>query len=194
MRQTHPRFPLEEPVRHIPTRTLAVSAAALGLIAVGGIAGATIPGTGGVINGCYNTTNGALRVIDTATTTCKQGETPITWNQTGTPGTNGDDGDNGAAGANGVSGYEIVPASGDSNTTIGSSGLSETAICPAGKVVVGGGGSHHHANVSISKSYPITDAQGSRWVVEFGHRFPPTFDGTLPVLHWEVYAVCINAN
>lgn len=58
-----------------------------GLI-VGGsaVAFAAIPDAGGVIHACYRTSNGSLRVIDDATTTCASNETAITWNQTGPQG------------------------------------------------------------------------------------------------------------
>lgn len=49
-----------------------------------GIAYAAIP-SGGVINGCYQKSSGALRVID-AGTTCKKGETSLDWNVEGATG------------------------------------------------------------------------------------------------------------
>ena len=44
---------------------------------------------GGVINGCYKSQNGQLRLIDPATDSCHPSETPISWGQTGTQGPQG---------------------------------------------------------------------------------------------------------
>ncbi len=48
-----------------------------------GVTGASIPAANGAINGCYNTTTGALRVIDYPTKRCVRGERFLRWNQTG---------------------------------------------------------------------------------------------------------------
>lgn len=60
-----------------PSPALAVALAAL-LIAIGGVAFASIPGSNGVIKGCYANRDGALRVIDSAQS-CPvgAGETPL---------------------------------------------------------------------------------------------------------------------
>ena len=50
-----------------------------------GIAYAAIP-NGGVINGCYATSNGSLRVIDPTSATCKSSETALNWDAHGTQG------------------------------------------------------------------------------------------------------------
>jgi len=60
-----------------------ISGAAVVAIAVVGIVYAAIPGQDGVIHGCYNKSNGALRVIDSTTGNCTSKENPITWNQVG---------------------------------------------------------------------------------------------------------------
>lgn len=143
-----------------------VLASSLAIVVVaGGLAWATghIPGDDGVIHGCFNTSNGNLRVIDATTTSCKSSESAIFWNQEGVPGddgtdgvdgvdgsngtngvdgsngtdgTNGDTGDTGQQGPPGVSGYEIVT----STSHIDFDGYrSLTAQCPSGKSVLGGG-------------------------------------------------------
>ena len=61
---------------------------AAGALAVAGIALASIPGQDGMIHGCYNTTNGSLRVVDDSAS-CKTHETAIQWNQTGPQGPQG---------------------------------------------------------------------------------------------------------
>ena len=53
-----------------------------------GIAYAAIP-NGGVINGCYATSNGSLRVIDPTSATCKSSETALNWDAHGTQGPSG---------------------------------------------------------------------------------------------------------
>jgi hypothetical protein len=79
-----------------------------------GLASAAIPGSTGVINGCYEKRFGILRVIDAeAGKTCTQYETPISWNQKGEKGDqgpmgpqgqNGDKGDQGLQGEHGLQG------------------------------------------------------------------------------------------
>lgn len=56
----------------------------------GGIAYASIPDPAGVIHGCYQKSNGNLRVIDTqAGGKCGSTENPLGWNQTGPAGPRG---------------------------------------------------------------------------------------------------------
>ena len=64
---------------HRPTPALVISIVAL-VIAVGGVASATIPGANGEIHACTNA-EGVVRVIDpTAGGKCHPGETPLRWN------------------------------------------------------------------------------------------------------------------
>jgi hypothetical protein len=77
--------------------------AALGVIvaalSAGGIAYASIPGSDGVIHGCYKTVGGSLRVIDTDSGgACNASETPLSWNQTGQRGPTGPQGVQGLPG------------------------------------------------------------------------------------------------
>ena len=75
------------------------------LVALGGIAYATIPDASGVINGCYSKTSGALRVIDKALgQNCSSAENALNWNQTGPTGPTGPTGATGATGAKGDKG------------------------------------------------------------------------------------------
>jgi hypothetical protein len=104
------------------------------LAGAAGVALATIPGSGGVINGCYEKRTGILRVIDAeAGKTCLSFETPISWNQRGqdgAPGPAGADGRDGAPGppgADGTDGQDGVSvmsealAAGDANCANGGS-------------------------------------------------------------------------
>lgn len=75
-----------------------LGAAAIFVIGAG-VAWAAIPGSGGVINGCYEKRTGILRVIDVeAGKACLSFETPISWSQ------RGPQGDPGVAGAQGPEG------------------------------------------------------------------------------------------
>lgn len=84
-----------------------LGAAAIFVVAAG-VAWAAIPSTGGVINGCYGTQNGGLRLIDSeAGGACLNSETPISWNQVGPkgdPGIQGPKGDTGLQGPQGIQG------------------------------------------------------------------------------------------
>ncbi|MEA2219141.1 MAG: hypothetical protein QOJ35_1767 [Solirubrobacteraceae bacterium] len=160
------------------------------VLAMGGVAYATIPNTG-VINSCYTKSGGALRVIDASTGTCSSKETSLAWNVQGAQGPKGEtgatgatgaagpagpagaggaDGADGAAGADGVAGYERVsavrrdvPLPFDDDVI---------AQCPAGKVVLGGGGFAQLYNASgfVSLgSAPVASYtfQDDAWAVRF---------------------------
>src|SRR5262245_47606209 len=60
-----------------------------GALVLAGVVYGAIPGQDGVVHGCYAKSNGALRVIDPAATTCTQKELSISWNQTGPQGPQG---------------------------------------------------------------------------------------------------------
>ncbi len=71
---------------------------------VGGVfAAGTIPGPGGVIQGCFQKNNGQLRVV-VDPTQCRNDEVPLSWNQVGPQGPTGAKGDAGATGATGAAG------------------------------------------------------------------------------------------
>jgi hypothetical protein len=61
---------------------------ALFLMAGGSVARAEIPSSTGVINACYDRTNGNLRVIDPSLgRSCRTNELPLTWSQGGSEAT-----------------------------------------------------------------------------------------------------------
>ena len=69
------------------------------------IAYATIPDSSGVIHGCYKTSNGSLRVIDSPAVQCDpRNETAISWSQTGPQGSQGAPGPEGPQGPVGPQG------------------------------------------------------------------------------------------
>jgi hypothetical protein len=87
-------------------RRVALAITALAVVAIaGGVTYAAVEiGSGGVINGCYTSVNGQLRVIDPATDHCLPSETSISWGQTGPQGPRGDPGPPGPAGPHGPAG------------------------------------------------------------------------------------------
>src|SRR5579884_2792712 len=60
----------------------------ISLTLAGAVAYASIPGPGGVINGCIKNSDSTVRVID-STQTCGSNETALNWNQTGPQGPTG---------------------------------------------------------------------------------------------------------
>jgi hypothetical protein len=96
-------------------RTAVIASVTLAVLAVAGVAAASIPDSNGVITACRRTTSGELRVIDTATTaSCPNGWTRLTWSQTGPAGAAGPSGPAGATGpagpqgAPGLAGVHVV--------------------------------------------------------------------------------------
>jgi hypothetical protein len=81
-------------------RRVALAVIAVVVVAIaGGVTYAVADtGSGGVINGCYKSMNGQLRLIDPAADSCLPSETAISWGQTGTQGPKGDEGDPGPQG------------------------------------------------------------------------------------------------
>jgi hypothetical protein len=144
-------------LRNWRAKTAAIFAVIIAVLAVGvGIAYASIPASGGTIDGCYKTSNpgqGALIVIDSSAT-CPSGTTALNWNQTGPQG---------PAGPSGVSGYVVehqtftVYGVGVSGT-----GLNTDVFCPSGDSVLGGGYDVYSApNISVVASRPVEPPQSS---------------------------------
>ncbi len=84
-----------------PSPAMVVALIAL-LVALGGMAEASIPGKGGVITACYLKTGGSLRVLNTsrpgASGRCDRSERTLTWNQLGRQGIQGKKGKTGPPG------------------------------------------------------------------------------------------------
>jgi hypothetical protein len=148
---------------------LAISAVAL---ASARIALASIPGPNGVITGCYNA-RGILRVIDVQNgQSCTNGETQLTWGQTGpvgpvgpvgptgSVGPTGPKGDTGAVGPQGPSGVVnayVKSAPISSGSFIGGG----TVNCNAGDTATGGGFSFGSFGFKywVQTNSPVYDAQ-----------------------------------
>jgi hypothetical protein len=90
--------------RRLRRVALAVTAVAVVAIAGGVTYAVAYIGGGGVINGCYESQNGQLRVIDPATGSCHPSETAISWSQTWTTGPKGNPGPQGPVGPQGPAG------------------------------------------------------------------------------------------
>jgi hypothetical protein len=68
---------------HTQAKYIGVATAALIVGGAAAVAFASIPDGNGTIHGCYDTAKGDLRVIDSATGTCKAKETLLNWSQNG---------------------------------------------------------------------------------------------------------------
>ena len=105
-------------------RALLAAVASATAAMAGGIAYAAIPDSSGVIHGCYNP-NGAdspngttLSIVNSDTSSCRNNQTAITWNQTGPQGLAGDDGVS-VASASLTEGDTNCPAGGSQFTAAG---------------------------------------------------------------------------
>jgi hypothetical protein len=155
--------------RRVVTITAAL-AVALGSV---GVATATIPDSGGVINACYKSKKGAVRVIDAPSVSCVTGETQLWWKTSGPQGPQGAPGAQGTAGPSGPAGPQ------------GGSGISSTEFitqlhdvpnngndtanlsCPGGKHVIAGGYYNQDSvSIVITENRPSGFA-GIGWTVSF---------------------------
>jgi hypothetical protein len=91
---------------------MAITAVAVVAIAGGVTYAVADIGGGGVINGCYKSQNGQLRLIDPAADSCHPSETAISWGQTGTQGPKGDKGDKGDPGEPATRLWAVIRADG----------------------------------------------------------------------------------
>lgn len=136
----------------------------IGVVA-GGVAYATIPGSSGVISGCYKKTGGELRVIDPSKgQTCTSKELPLPWSQQGPTGPTGTQGATGPTGPTQT--LDVIEVENQINFSAG--GLQQVdATCPAGYTVVGGGAAANNQNVNLIDSSPSPLADRSWNVVYY---------------------------
>ena len=71
-------------LRYRPSPATPIALTAL-IVAVGGVAYATIPDSEGAIHGCFQKNSGSLRVVESVGE-CRTSEREISWNQRGEPG------------------------------------------------------------------------------------------------------------
>ena len=128
--------------------------AAFGLatLLVAGLAWATIPDASGTIHACYSRSGGTLRVIDASVTTCKQGETSLSWKTEGDPGPAGPTGPAGPAGPTGPAGPAGATGS---EGPVGPTGPQGVAG-PAGADGISGGSGLVISSASISGCGEVT--------------------------------------
>lgn len=139
---------------HRRFRRVALAITAVAVVAIsGGVTYAVAEiGSGGVINGCYKSANGQLRVIAPATDRCDPSETSISWGQTGPQGPKGDPGPPGPAGPHGPAG-PAGPAGAKGDT--GAAGRVGPAG-PAGPTFVATGLVAHDGQVKLAfKQGPV---------------------------------------
>ena len=193
---------------------LAAAAGAVAATALaGGVAWATIPGDGGVIQGCYTKVGGILRVVDADKGQhCLGIEAPIAWNQkgpkgdpglrgpTGDPGPKGPQGDRGVVGFKGQPGAQGAKGDTGNPGPVGLSGYQRVSgvwapiakgaevtvfvICPNGKRALGGGPETQPVvDLDIVYSGAFSD---SSWAVRVAS------DGNYGPGNVRVWAVCAN--
>jgi hypothetical protein len=96
----------------------------------------------GMIDGCYSTAAGDLRVINDPET-CRPNETALSWSQAG------------------ITGYEIMVT--DTAVVPVGVGVGRSARCSLGKRLLGG--SYHANNVRILQSFPQASGASPGWQV-----------------------------
>ena len=109
--------------RRIRRVAMAITGVAVVAIAGGVTYAVADIGGGGVINGCYKSQNGQLRLIDPAADSCHPSETAISWSQTGPQGPKGDKGDKGDPGASGASGSALLTGQATSLPSLGAGSI-----------------------------------------------------------------------
>jgi hypothetical protein len=117
-------------------RVAVIGLAVLAMLAVSGIAYATIPDDNGVIHGCYAKSGGALRVIDAGVTNCSKSETSLNWNVKGATGPVGPQGAQGPQGPQGPPGPAGPQGPQGLQGAQGPSGLSHAYFASANNVPV----------------------------------------------------------
>ena len=131
-------------------------AGAVLVLAIGGMAWASVPGADGVIRGCYDARSGGVRIIDVAAgQSCRSNETSVNWNQTGRAGPAGPAGPAGLTGAMGPAGPAGASGPAGPPGATGPAGPVGPAgpMGPAGPA--GGGVSHTYWNdSSVSPTSP----------------------------------------
>src|SRR4051794_739340 len=114
---------------HLGRRGVLLVALAIGLLAAGGAAYATIPSSGGIFTGCQLNSNGSLRLIDPSLSNgplsrCTPNETQVQWNAQGQPGAQGIPGTNGKDGS---SPKVAQLAAGDAHCAAGGAAITDGA-------------------------------------------------------------------
>lgn len=146
-------------LRHIASSRLAAAViGGLVMAAVGGVAWATIPDSGGVIHGCVQRASGQLRVLDHSSGSCRRDEVALNWNQQGLQGVQGAQGPQGPQGDQGPSGAATRFIT--RFVSLPSGGSAARVFCLPGEKVTGGGGYSYNSSTGLAQDFPI-DATGA---------------------------------
>jgi hypothetical protein len=141
---------------------------AVALVVGVGIATGAIPGSDGVIHGCYNTgsnPSGQLRVIDAAAgAKCAKNEKVLDFNQQGPKGDKGDKGDQGIQGEQGDQGIQGIQGE------QGDQGIQGIPGASGASTVYTKSGAGHPISVSVPA--------GSYLVVGYANVYNADFEGT----------------
>lgn len=129
---------------------------------------------GDVIAACVQTTNGTVRIVETAAD-CRENERAFQWNAEGR------EGPPGPPGPTGISDYEIVREVSASHTA----GKSVSANCPVGKMAISGGAFIVSGGAHTALQSSMVDGEGSGWTVRAIPTQPTGIDWTL-----HVHAIC----
>ena len=174
-------------------RVLLVGASAGAVITalVGGIGLAAIPGTGGVIQGCYDS-GGNVKVVEALP--CPRNYTPFQWNQRGEQGAQGEPGRPGPPGATGADGTAFdgtfTSANGEYSLSIANDGItlahgSDAAIRLAGSgITVETAGPLEltvGTNAAVSVGGSLSMQSGGASTLGSGSTFTVDADGNLTV-------------
>jgi len=169
-------------MKHRITITLGII---FSILLIGGVAYASIPDAGGVIHGCYKTSDGKLRVVESI---CASGETALDWNQTGLQGAQGIQGPAGTNGSNGVSGWEWVRGLDTMASCNPLSFCQAITYCPSGKKPLGGGYNSDHL-MPVNTNFPyIAGPGGDGWYAEAYNEDP------VNIRYLSVWVICAEVN
>jgi hypothetical protein len=123
---------------------------------------ASVPDSGGVIHSCYDTVNGKVSILDSATATCDKHTTALSWNQTGPQGPRGFTGSQGVTGQTGSQGPQGLQgtqgpqgAKGDTGIA-GAAGASDLYIAREGGSVLASSGVQVLSLSVPAGSYAVT--------------------------------------
>lgn len=158
-------------LRQAAPRARFLALAALLTVLLSTLTAASVPAPNGVINACYDTSKGALRVADPTTGSppaCGSKETPLSWNQAGPAGATGAPGSQGPAGpagAQGPAGLTGAPGPQGSQGATGPAGSAGTVtVRPSAFVGFPGGTS----DAITARCLPGERATGGGYIINAG--------------------------
>ena len=143
--------------------TLAIGG--IGLVAMlVAVVDAAIPGPGGVIQACFKTVGGELRVVDSAED-CRPSETGLSWNQAGIQGPAGFTGPAGATGASGAAGAAGATGPAGITGTAGPTGATGASGPVGATGPAGASAFFEFVNISASTGEILSETPGAGAIV-----------------------------